>query len=109
MWRLPSSNPDVDTDGDGFSDCAEQYMGTNVTLACPVTSVADDEAIDAWPPDFNDDTFVDITDVNRMAAQRFGAMRGDPDYNPRYDLNADGFIDITDMSTVQSRFGQTCR
>jgi len=109
MWRLPSSNPDVDTDGDGFSDCAEQYMVTNVPLACPVTSVADDEAIDAWPPDFNDDTFVDITDVNRMAAQRFGAMRGDPDYNPRYDLNADGFIDITDMSTVQSRFGQTCR
>ena len=50
-----------------------------------------------------------FTEEFRVAAQRFGAMRGDPDYNPRYDLNADGFIDITDMSTVQSRFGQTCR
>ncbi len=108
MWRLPGSNPDVDTDGDGFSDCAEKYMGTNVNLACPLTSVPDDEVVDAWPPDFNDDTFVDITDVNRMSAQRIGAMRGDPDYNPRYDLNADGFIDITDKAAVTNRFGQTC-
>jgi photosystem II stability/assembly factor-like uncharacterized protein len=109
MWRLPGSNPPVDTDGDGFSDCAEQYMGTNINLACPLTSAADDEAVDAWPPDFNDDTFVDISDTARLNAQRFGAKRGDPDYNPRYDLNADGFIDISDVSVLNSRWGQTCR
>jgi hypothetical protein len=98
----------VDSDGDGFLDGDESYMGTDPNWECPATTAGDDETVDSWPPDFNDDTFVDILDVSRMAAQRFGSGRGDPDYDPRYDLNGDGFIDITDYGAVNGRFGQHC-
>ncbi len=98
----------VDTDGDSFLDGYERYMGTNPNSACPATTTGDDEPVDAWPPDFNDDTFVDITDISMIASHRLGARRGDSDYDPRYDLSADGFFDITDVSAAASHNGDSC-
>ena len=96
-----------DLDNDGFTNDVESYLGTDPGRACPATAVANDEAVDAWPPDFNDDQFVDISDVAEISAL-FGATQGDPNYDPRYDLNVDGFIDISDLAVVSNLFGQGC-
>jgi Bacterial Ig domain/Bacterial TSP3 repeat len=101
------SNTNLDSDGDGFRDCYEEYMGTNVNVACPADIVENNETVDAWPPDFDDDTFVDNSDVGAITS-RFGAVRGGANYSARYDLDPDGAINTSDLSAVSSRFGQTC-
>ena len=99
----------VDTDGDGFLDGRERYMGTDPNRACPITTIGDDEPVDAWPPDFNDDTYVDqIGDISRMGPHMY-STRGQPAYDARFDLNVDGYIDIFDLTIETNLFGTTCR
>jgi len=57
--------------------------------------------------DVNCDCRVDIVDA-RLVASRWGAVEGDPDYEPRYDLDDDGDIDLDDLFIVLENWGNTC-
>lgn len=96
-----------DIDNDGFSDSLETAMGTDPAAACNSTTSPNDEAIDAWPSDFNDDTKVDITDVV-LFRSAFGLSTGQAGFSPRYDFNLDGKIDIMDVARLRTDFGKTC-
>jgi hypothetical protein len=94
------SNQDSDTDT--FSDGIESYAGTNATLAC---------GTEAWPPDVNNDTFTDITDVISLTTF-FGKPVGAAPNSPiRYDFAPvvpDGFVDVSDLSRMVGVFGRRC-
>jgi hypothetical protein len=96
-----------DSDGDGFTDTAEAFMGTDPDAPCNQTSNRNDEDVDAWPPDFNDDTTVDIADVIVIRSV-YGSVTGDGTYNARYDLNTDGKIGIADVVGMRSVYGEGC-
>src|SRR4030042_2021607 len=98
-WMEPCWNigADTDADNDGYEDTKENYMGTNPQKACPNTSTANDEPIDAWPPDFDDNRVINIIDVNRLLPPYFDSREGDQNYSKRKDLNADGVINMTDL------------
>lgn len=87
----------LDSDGDGFTDGKETFMGTLPLKPCPETAAPEDEDFDAWPPDFNDDKTVNILDMVRLAPPVFNAVPPDPDYRERKDLNADGAVNILDV------------
>ena len=94
---------EADDDGDAFSDVSEAWTVTDPCDPCAATEFANDETYDALAPDFNDDQFVDITDVSIMGPPAFNiiAGRGDnPSYKARFDLNGDWFVDITDVSLM---------
>lgn len=78
-------------------------------MACPIDSTPDNEEPDAWPPDFNDDRIINITDVFKVLPPAFGSGTGDPEYSQRADLVPDGVINITDVFRVlPPAFGSTC-
>jgi len=89
----------LDSDHDGWSDAAENIIGTNPLLAC---------GTNAWPPDINNDTFVDISDITLVtghfgeavttATKRLNIAPDPPD----------GFIDITDITRLTGLFSQHC-
>lgn len=98
----------LDSDQDGFPDLLEAYLGTDPSKSCPVTSTADDETVDAWPPDFNNNQIVGIDDIFAVSS-RFGLKKGDVNYSPRYELaSQNGIIEIDDVYAVSSRFNQSC-
>ena len=95
-----------------LSDCIELFMGTAPGVACPATSIPNDEAMDAWGPDFNDDRAANSLDAF-LLAQLFGSTTAfTPDgrlpYSPRYDLNADGAINALDVSIFNLYFNVSC-
>jgi hypothetical protein len=98
------ANPELadDSDGDGFSDGAEAYMGTDPQDGCP-----DDANDDAWPPDFNDDTVVDVVDAITFLMHIPSGL-GSANYDQRADMNADTVIDITDVLIFLVYFPGTC-
>lgn len=57
--------------------------------------------------DFNCDCVVDIEDIMAVAS-RWGAVEGDPNYDPLYDVDNDGDIDIVDVMLVAAAWGNTC-
>jgi hypothetical protein len=98
-----------DSDGDGYTDADEGTIGTDPALACPLTDIADDEEPDAWPPDFNDDRVVNITDAFQVLPPHFGSSMGDPNFGERWDLAPDGVINISDVFKVLPPvFGSSC-
>lgn len=97
----------VDTDGDGWTDEYEMYLGTIQTSACPF-----DLGSPAWPPDLNNDRFVDIIgDISQLAAD-FGLPIDAPNVADREDISpepgGDQFIDIFDIVKAADLFGQSC-
>lgn len=54
-------------------------------------------------PDVNGDLFFDVVDIQLVAAA-YGAMPGDDDWNPAYDLNGDGVIDDADSALIAARW-----
>ncbi len=96
-----------DSDGDGFSDEVEAFVGTQPMVACGVTPAADDEEPDASPPDFNDDETVNIVDAGAMRTV-FNSVQGDGRYAARKDLNADGSIKIIDVGALRPFFNKSC-
>lgn len=88
-----------DSDGDGFTDAVELYIGTDPASPC---------GIDAWPPDINNDGFIDTQDILQMAAPAFFRLVGDPRYRPRLDLNADGITDSMDVLAMGPLFFTGC-
>lgn len=91
----------ADSDGDGFTNAAETFMGTDPSAACPATVDANDEQPDAWAPDGDDDGDADMGDV-------VGLMHGtvlDPEsYQQRSDFDGSGSVNIGDVITA---FGDT--
>ena len=59
----PPPDPESDFDGDGFTYSVEIFVGTDPNDACSNTSVLNDEAVDAFPPDLNDDQQVTLADT----------------------------------------------
>jgi hypothetical protein len=95
-----------DTDGDGFTDAIENYIGTDPNLACGPS---------AWPPDFDDNQTVNLLDVLEFKPHYGSSVQNpDPngdgiiDYDPRYDLNADGSIDLLDLLPLKPSFKTSC-
>ncbi len=89
LW--PVTLDGSDSDCDGWSTDAEDFVGTDPNLAC---------GPGAWPPDFDGDQIVDIFDVNLLAPPVFFSETGDPDYTARRDIDPDGIIDIFDVSAL---------
>jgi hypothetical protein len=83
-----------------FRDSVELAVGTSRTAACSATPTANDEATDAWPPDFNDDQKITIADLSA-----FYQHYPPPDpYSTRFDLDADGDIDEFDVNIFMKYF-----
>jgi len=102
-WSLElcgASGPQ-DSDGDGWSDGDEGYIGTDSLDACP--DVVGSPGLcpgpscngdDAWPPDINVDTWANILDVLLYKPIMITSVPPSP---ARFDLNADGDINILDV------------
>jgi hypothetical protein len=127
-------SPGDDYDGDTFSDELEAlFLGTDPAMACPLTSTANDEDPDPWPPDWDDTQTVDIldllltldTDADTIPDLGFKkAFRTDMDgtpnegggvYHPRFDLDhstsAPGGspdINLLDLLPFKPFFRESC-
>lgn len=94
------ANSSVDSDGDGFTDAAETYIGTDPLDACSPPE-------DAWPPDINSDTQANLFDAMEFLPH-MGSVLGDPEYDNRFDLDANGSIDLFDAMTLALFLGTQC-
>jgi Thrombospondin type 3 repeat len=97
-------DPD-DFDTDGFSGRIEYFAGTDPADNCP------DNATDAaWPPDINNDTFVDVIGDMAVVSNNFG--QSVPPAPARYNIAPDppdGFIDVIgDLARMAGLFGASC-
>ncbi len=87
--------PDVDTDGDGYTDAAEVAVGKDPNKYCPIMRA-----------DIDGDTAVSILDLS-LVAGRF--MKNVPPAPARYDQGSppvDGQINILDLSKMAAVFGK---
>ena len=106
--RIVPDHADADGDSRGvglprvFGDDIEASVQTDQQDACP-----DDPNDNAWPPDFNNDTAVNILDILLFRGRIMSAL-GDPGYEERFDLSFDGSIDIVDVITIKSFIMSTC-
>ena len=107
----------LDSDGDGFSNSVETYLGTDPNRACPATPAANDEPVDTWPPDFDDNQVINIIDLTQLMPPYFGSTAqnpdtnndGNPEYTPRRDLVPDGVINIIDVNKLLPPvYGSNC-
>jgi subtilisin family serine protease len=93
-WTVPAG----DSDCDGFTTTVENFVGTDPNVAC---------GFNAWPPDFNNDQRVNLSDELHFNPV-FNSVAGDGVYQARYDLNADGRINLSDVLKLQSFFNLSC-
>lgn len=99
---IVTGSPPVDSDGDGFDDCPEAYLGTDPLDDCP-----DDASDDAWPLDLNMDTQVNLFDAMELVLH-LPSVLGDPEYDKRFDLYIDGSIDLFDLMTLAPYLDTQC-
>jgi hypothetical protein len=83
-----------DPDGDQFPTIFEEEIGTDPQDDCP-----DDSNDDAWPPDINNDTEVDILDVLSLKPAMDQCWPSSL-YDARLDMNADRCVDMIDVNIV---------
>lgn len=95
---LPSISPSADSDGDGFINSLEQYVGTDLFSPC---------GNNAWPPDMDNNGIITSTDTN-IVSQHSNARTGEPNFSTRYDLNMDGVINVLDLQIVAQLNSQSC-
>ena len=93
--------PPNDSDQDGFSDEVEGWIRTDKADNC-----ADNTNDAAWPPDFNNDKAVNMTDVDLLKAYFGQRVKGEN--NRRYDLNADKTINLSDVFLLRNFYGRGC-
>lgn len=112
-WGIQPNDPDCD----GVTSASEGSIGTDPNDPCPNTSMANDEADDRWPSDFDDNKVVNITDVFNVLPPYFGSSaanpnpKGDgmPEYTARRDLVPDGVINISDVfKMLPPYYGSSC-
>jgi len=104
-------DPDCDDDSLGlqdgqgrffFRDGVELFMGTD-----PLDNCSDNPSHDAWPPDFNNDTRVNLADIAPLR-DAFNSQEGEPSYNRRVDLTANGRINLEDIVPFRAYFNTRC-
>jgi hypothetical protein len=105
----PTAN---DSDGDGFANDIEAYMGTNPNKACADTQFGVPSNDHAYPADFNNDRLVDIVDFS-LFRNHFGLWQWQTGYDKRYDLTGSASTDqnrisFADFQKYRSKFGITC-
>jgi len=94
-WPVPANDPDCD----GFSTTVEGSASTNPNSHCgPV----------AWPPDINNHTFSDGTDITIIAGSFNKAVPPAPARHNIAPDPVDGFVDGTDITRIAGFFGKTC-
>ncbi|KPK45679.1 MAG: hypothetical protein AMJ77_07030 [Dehalococcoidia bacterium SM23_28_2] len=91
-WLLPWW---YDRDGDCWDNDDEDFIGTDDWDDCP-----DNAWDDAWPPDNNNDTAVNILDALRYK-YKISYCQSEPGYEPRYDVNVDGCVNILDVLSLK--------
>jgi len=116
---------DGDDDNDSYTDSNEIRATTDPLDRCGDTAAAwdeegpvrDYESISPWPPDFDDNRVVNVTDMSQVLPPYYGSSVYRPDttgdgiaeYTPRRDIASDGVINITDVSAMNPPvFGSTC-
>ena len=99
---LGLSPPDVD--GDGFSVWIETFIGTDDIHGASVTSTANDEPLDYWPPDFDDNQAVNSDDEDTVM-DSLDSRRGEDAYDRRFDLDASTKITMEDFGIIHSMVG----
>jgi hypothetical protein len=87
-----------DSDNDAFLDSLEIFIGTAPGVKCGPNN---------YPPDFNNDNNVNVTDVLWMKPV-FNSVQGDGRYAARYDLTGNLAINITDILVIKIAFNTTC-
>ncbi len=111
FWTVPSG----DSDCDGYPDAVaapprapESFIGTQAGVKCAGTPNSNDEPLpDAWPPDFNDNQFVNGADWLTFNTH-LGHQTGDAAYDERWDLNASGLINGADLLQMNPFFSKSC-
>lgn len=109
------ANPDdADDDDDDFSDLTEAFLGTDPLDDCPDVTGTPGlcpgptcDGHDAWPPDNNVDTRVNILDVLNFKPSLVSQFM-DPDYDRRFDLDADQRITIMDVLSLKPTINTQC-
>lgn len=84
-----------------WADCVESYLGTDALDNCSADTIANNEPVDALPPDLNDDRTVNVLDVFSMFPFWLGP-------GVRQDLNADGSVNILDVFKTFPVWLHTC-
>jgi len=98
LWEAGSA----DSDGDGFANANELYIGTDPFDDCP-----DGSWDDAWPPDVDNSGWVNIMDVSWFKPV-YGSQVGDSRYDRRYDLDTNGWINIVDIGWLKPFYMKQC-
>jgi glucose/arabinose dehydrogenase len=91
-WAVPPNDPDCD----GFTTTVENAVGTQPLVHC---------GSNAWPPDINNNSFSDISDIV-LLTDDFGTAV--PPAPSRHDIAPSGFVDITDITRMTGLFGLGC-
>lgn len=91
-----------DPDNDAFPTIYETEIGTDPQDDCP-----DDPTDDAWPPDVNNDTSVNILDIVLLKPAMDHCWPSSL-YDARLDMNADRCVDNTDVDIVSKYIGTQC-
>jgi len=94
---------DTDDDDDGYGDTMELFVGTDHLVPCD-----DGVSLPDWPPDFDDDRTVTISDLLPFKPHFGAASPSDSVYDARYDLNMNGAINIADLIPFKPAYGQGC-
>jgi hypothetical protein len=93
----------LDTDQDGWSDSAENVIGTD-----PFDGCADNITDDAWPADINNNGFSDTADIAFVTGYFADAV---PPAPARADIGPDppnGFVDTADIARMTGVFAESC-
>jgi len=107
MSAIVSFMVGVDSDSDGFTDTQETFTGTDPNRACSATAAANDEPVDAWPPDFNDDRKANIVDVLFFGDKMNKKVADNPSLK-RYDFDMNGTINIIDVQYMSPYMSKSC-
>jgi hypothetical protein len=102
-WTVPAN----DADCDGFDAAREEWMGTDPAKHCPNTATANDEAVDAWPTDFNDSRLTSLADVVLMGPA-YNQATGADAAKRRFDLNASGNVSLADVVLMGPFYNKGC-
>jgi hypothetical protein len=96
-WTVPVN----DSDCDGFTAAVENAAGTDANSHC---------GAGAWPPDINNDTYVDV--IGDISSVGGGFGESVPPASARYDIAPDppdGYVDVIgDISLMGGFFGTSC-
>jgi hypothetical protein len=102
-WTIPAN----DSDCDGFTVAREQFVGTDPTKHCNVTTTTNDEPVDAWPSDFNDSRTTNLSDVILMGPS-YNKNSTQVGYNQRLDLNASNSVNLSDVILLGPFYNKSC-